>query len=34
MKAKALASLDITDLPISARRRRSMPSLMEFLRGL
>jgi site-specific recombinase XerD len=34
MKAKALESLDITDLPISAHRRRSMPSLMEFLRGL
>jgi len=34
MKAKALASVDIADLPISARRRRSMPSLMEFLRGL
>jgi site-specific recombinase XerD len=34
MKAKALASLDITDLPTSARRRRSTPTLMEFLRGL
>lgn len=34
MKAKALASLDITDLATSARPRRSMPSLMEFLRGL
>lgn len=34
MKAKALASLDITDLPISARRRRPTPLLMEFLRGL
>ncbi len=33
MKAKALASLDITDLPRPTRRRR-MPSLMEFLRGL
>jgi len=34
MKAKALAGLDISDLPTSAHRRRSMPSLMEFLRGL
>lgn len=34
MKAKALASLDISGLPTSACRRRSMPSLMEFLRGL
>jgi integrase/recombinase XerD len=34
MKAKALAGLDITDLAKSARHRRSMPSLMEFLRGL
>jgi len=34
MKAKALARLDITDLPTSARRPRSTPSLMEFLRGL
>jgi site-specific recombinase XerD len=34
MKAKALASLDITDLPTSARRRTSTPTLMEFLRGL
>jgi site-specific recombinase XerD len=33
MKAKALASLDITDLPRSVRRRPT-PSLMEFLRGL
>ena len=33
MKAKALASLDITDLPRPARRRPT-PSLMEFLRGL
>lgn len=33
MKAKALASLDISDLPRSARRRPT-PSLMEFLRGL
>jgi len=34
MKAKALASLDISDLPTSACHRRSMPSLMQFLRGL
>ena len=34
MKAKALASLDISDLPTSARRRRPTPLLMEFLRGL
>jgi site-specific recombinase XerD len=34
MKAKALAKVDIADLPISARRPRSMPSLMEFLHGL
>jgi site-specific recombinase XerD len=33
MKAKALASLDIPGLPTSLRRR-SLPSLMEFLRGL
>ncbi|MBW4052385.1 MAG: tyrosine-type recombinase/integrase [Proteobacteria bacterium] len=33
MKAKALACLDITDLPRPARRG-PMPSLMEFLRGL
>lgn len=33
MKAKALTSLDITDLPRSARRRPT-PSLMAFLRGL
>lgn len=33
MKAKALASLDITGLP-KPTRRRPMPSLMEFLRGL
>jgi len=34
MKAKALASLDITDLPISAHRRTPTPSLMGFLRRL
>lgn len=34
MKAKALASVDITDLPTSVRRRTPTPSLMEFLRGL
>jgi len=34
MKAKALASVDIADLPTSARRRPPMPSLLEFLRGL
>ena len=34
MKAKALASVDITDLPTSARRGVSLPSLMEFMRRL
>jgi site-specific recombinase XerD len=34
MKAKALASVDITDLPKVMHRRRSLPSLMEFMRGL
>ena len=33
MKAKALASLDISNLPRPARRRPT-PSLMEFLREL
>lgn len=32
MKAKALASLAIADLPHAARRRTSPPSLMEFMR--
>lgn len=34
MKAKALSSVDITDLPAVARRRAELPSLMEFMRGL
>jgi integrase/recombinase XerD len=34
MKAKALAKVDLTDLPVSAPRRRSLPSMMEFLRLL
>lgn len=34
MKAKALASVDIADLPTSVRRLPPMPSLMQFLRGL
>lgn len=34
MKAKALARVDITDLPISTRRRQSQPSLMEFMQQL
>ena len=34
MKAKALASVDITDLPVSAQRRSLPPSLMEFMRQL
>ena len=34
MKAKALASVDITDLPAAARLRSPSPSLMEFMRRL
>lgn len=34
MKAKALASVDITDLPAAARPRLPSPSLMEFMRRL
>jgi integrase/recombinase XerD len=34
MKAKALASVDITDLPTATRRRPLLPSLMAFLRHL
>jgi site-specific recombinase XerD len=34
MKAKALARLDITNLPGALRKRRSTASLIEFLRGL
>jgi integrase/recombinase XerD len=34
MKAKALAKFDITNLPGALRKRRSTPSLIEFLRGL
>jgi len=34
MKAKALDSVDITDLPAAARPRSPLPSLMEFMRRL
>jgi integrase/recombinase XerD len=34
MKTKALASVDITDLPTSLRRGVSLPSMMEFMRRL
>lgn len=34
MKAKALASVDITDLPAAARPQSASPSLMEFMRRL
>jgi len=34
MKAKALASVDITDLPTSVQRRPSLPSLIAFMRRL
>jgi len=34
MKAKALASVDITDLPAAARPQSPSPSLMEFMRRL
>lgn len=34
MKAKALASVDIADLPAAVYPRASSPSIMEFMRGL
>jgi site-specific recombinase XerD len=34
MKAKALASVDISGLPVDPRRARASPSLMTFLRAL
>ena len=34
MKAKALASVDVSGLPVSPLHKRSLPSLMTFLRGL
>jgi site-specific recombinase XerC len=34
MKAKALASVDISGLPVSQRRTTALPSLMIFLRQL
>lgn len=34
MKAKALDSVDITDLPAAVRPRSPLPSLMEFMRRL
>ena len=34
MKAKALASVDITDLPAMTVKRSSLPSLMEFMQRL
>jgi site-specific recombinase XerD len=34
MKAKALASVDISGLPQAQRRPRALPSLMTFLKGL
>jgi site-specific recombinase XerD len=34
MKAKALASLDISSLPQVPRREAALPSLMAFLKGL
>ena len=34
MKAKALARVDITDLPAAVRPRHPLPSLMEFMRRL
>lgn len=34
MKAKALASVDITDLPAAVRPRPQLPSLMAFMLGL
>ena len=34
MKAKALASVNITDLPFAGRRRPPLPSLMDFMRHI
>jgi hypothetical protein len=34
MKAKALASVDITDLPGPSQRRQPIPSVMDFMREL
>lgn len=34
MKAKALASVDITDLPGPSQRRQTIPSVMDFMRKL
>jgi integrase/recombinase XerD len=34
MKAKALASLDVSNLPQLQRRKAAQPSLMAFLKGL
>lgn len=34
MKAKALASVDITDLPAAAHLRSPSPSIMEFMRRI
>lgn len=34
MKAKALASVDITDLPGPSQRRQPIPSIMDFMREL
>lgn len=34
MKAKALASVDITGLPGPSKRRQPIPSVMDFMRGL
>ena len=34
MKAKALASVDISGLPVASRRATALPSLMAFLKGL
>jgi integrase/recombinase XerD len=34
MKAKALASLDVSSLPQAQRRNAAQPSLMTFLKGL
>jgi len=34
MKAKALASVDITGLPVPSKHRQPIPSVMDFMRGL
>jgi site-specific recombinase XerD len=34
MKSKALASVDITGMTVTARKKASLPSVMEFLKGL